>query len=222
MLFQSLRQSSGNRARASWSRVVRSLPGPDRDGFSRVGKGAWLTPDGAVRNLLALNRSATAATSEGGWLVSTTNRLYYLGQNGAVRWTFDLPEGNRRMTAKMLAPDGRIYFERDATVYALDSDLRPATTGWYTLRGNNQRTGQWLPPQTSPARFLGVKRLDDGALELRLTALPGTTNELQRTTDWHTWTPVETFPGTGQPREIRLTPPGTDPSAYYRVRSTEP
>jgi hypothetical protein len=141
------------------------------------------------------------------------------GDDGALRWTYELPAGVSTLSPTVLSPDGRIYFVAGGTLHALDSDLRPAATGWFTMRANNRRTGQWVPPPSAQPRFLGIAQRPEGALELQIVAPTGTTNELQRTSDWREWTRVEEFGGTGNPVVLVVPIGASTPTSFFRVFS---
>lgn len=183
---------------------------------------ALLDAEGALQTQVPLDCIGLTATADGSWLVSSQARLVCLAANGSIRWTYDLPVSASRLSPTVLTPEGRIYFAEGNTLYALDSDLRPAATGWYTVRANNRRTGQWLPPQPPRPRFLDIARRPDGVLELQITAPPGTTNEVQYTTDWRVWAVQDTFTGNGETVRLQLPAPVAEPAVFFRVRTVGP
>lgn len=180
---------------------------------------ALLDAGGVLQTNVSLDCGALTAAADGTWLTSARARLVALESNGAIRWSYDLPPNFPTLSPTLLSPTGRIYFAVGATLYALDSDLRPAPTGWSTTRANHRRTGQWLLPPPR-ARFNGIARLPDGRLELQILAPPGTTNELQHSTDCRVWVPVESFPGTGEGTRLGVATPDAVPRGFFRVRSS--
>ncbi len=183
---------------------------------------ALLEATGARQTQVPLACSALTAAADGSWLVSSQGRLVCLAADGTLRWAYDLPAAAGTLSPTVLTPEGRIYFAGGATLYALDSALRPAATGWYTTRANNRRTGQWLPPQPLRPRFLGIARHPDGTVELQITTPPGTTNELQSTTDWQVWTVQNTFTGRSEAVSLQLAAPPTERAVFFRVRTIGP
>ncbi len=181
---------------------------------------ALLDADRGIRTRVPIDCTALTATADGAWLVSSPTLLALMaGEDGTLRWTYEPLAGASAVSPTALSPDGRIYFAAGANLHALDSSLRPAQTGWFTTRANNRRTGQGLALGPDRPRFVGIASRPDEALELRIFAPAGTTNELQRTSDWQEWTRVEQFNGAGEPVVLVIPIGDTAPAGYFRVIS---
>ena len=179
---------------------------------------ALINPAGEVQGTLELTCAALTATADGAWLVSSQAALHAVESDGRVRWSYNLPATASALSPTVLSPTGRIYFAEGRTLYALDSELRPARAGWWTTRANARRTGQWLPSSAADLRFHHAAWQPDGRLAFEVIGPAGSTIEVQYTTDWTTWSTVETVAGTGSPIPLLVTPTGPAPYGFYRLR----
>lgn len=179
-----------------------------------------MDPAGLFRTSVGLDNSSITAARDGTFLVSSQTNLVAVGSDGLLRWSYLVTtntEGSVSQT--VISHDGRIYFTACGSLWALDSALAPASTGWYNTRGNNRRTGQWMPPAQARPMFYGAKCKSYDSLDLWIAVPVGTTNELEFSTDFQQWVPVTQIVGSGGPTNLTVTISTSQPVGVFRIRT---
>lgn len=179
---------------------------------------AIIDPSGALRTTVSLQPYYVTAVANGAFLITCKSNLVALDANGTVRWSYDPQIEAGQLSETILAPDGRIYFAATNALHALNSDLRPDSSAWYTKRGNNRRTGKWSHPAPAKPCFYGASKTADNQLNLWLSLPVGTTNHLELTTDWQLWTTVGEVVGVGGPTNVVVPIQSTETMGVFRLR----
>lgn len=155
------------------------------------------------------------ADRTGGVVAALPDELVAVDASGAVRWRFVL-EGDTP-GAPFLTADGRLALVSGPRLILLQTELRPALSGWAMYRGNPQRSGR-TQPAASGTRLLALEGHVNTGWRLRFHSPKSASGAIEHSTDlvhWEFHRPVEAVAGVN---EVMLADPSAGRAGFYRLR----
>ena len=162
--------------------------------------------------------STPAVDSSGTIYYCTSNNLFAISSQGAVKWVapgLDVPAGFSVFgQPPLIAPDGTIYVALGGTLYAIAGTNGPAKSPWPTYRQNARRTGKIEKPLLQQP-----KKRADANFEFQLYAQIDQTQTVQTSTDLVTWTALTNIAVTNVPMDVVDLCASNFPTRFYRTLS---
>jgi hypothetical protein len=139
-----------------------------------------------------------------------------LDDEGQERWRFEFDPPtpvSANPTAPLLAEDGVMAFTSGNRVFALQTPMTPADSGWAMHRADPQRSGHVTPA----VRIMSLAPTTEGGWELKVAGLRGTSCSVEESVDLMSWSPVTTVLVVSPTLTVPLPAPGDSSPRFYRV-----
>jgi outer membrane protein assembly factor BamB len=156
--------------------------------------------------------SGMVADDSGGLVIAQTNHVTALRSDGSLRWDY---QANAVMpTAPFLTDDGRLCFSAGNRLTMLQTELRPAASGWAMWRADAQRSGR----TAVSSRVLGCSRTEDDELELSFAGKCSTAYVIEQSSDLDDWSVVAECVALAGTTRVILPLTNGQPCLFFRVR----
>lgn len=160
--------------------------------------------------------SGMVADDSGGVVVARTNHITALRSDGSLRWDYQIADA--QPTAPFLTEDGRLCFSAGNRLIMLQTELRPAPSGWPMTRADAQRSGR----TAASCRILTCGRSLGGELELRFASQADVAYAVEQSSDLVEWEAVTQC--TSLPGATCVLVPWVDGEGnrFFRIRRLDP
>lgn len=180
-----------------------------------------------VSRLLDSVKSSPAVSADGTlYFAAQSHQVYAIdGASGTRRWVFQSQRTEGRVedvySSPAIGPDGTIHIGlMDGYVYAIKGTVGLAQSPWAKFRQNARNTGSLQDyfkslPRFDPS-FAGFAR---EGFSLSLESEFGKPYQIEWTSDWRVWTPLQLF--TNTPGDALILDRGalSSPHRFYRARA---
>jgi hypothetical protein len=159
--------------------------------------------------------SGMVADASGGVVFARTNHLTALRSDGSLRWDYQIADA--QPTAPFLTEDGRLCFSAGNRLIMLQTELRPAPSGWPMTRADAQRSGRAV----ASCRILTCGRSLGGELEIQFAGQADVTYAVEQSSDlveWEEVTQCIALPGV----TCVLLAGEIDQHRFFRIRRLDP
>jgi outer membrane protein assembly factor BamB len=211
------------------STLLEPVLGPDGSAVISAGDGKTyvLNSRGEPQWNFLSPRAAVVVEASGGLLITHSfqryskptsnpdlpaNALVFLSPAGQLAWMLDLDTD--APTSPWLNDQGSLCISAGARLLMIQTNLRPASSGWAMSRANPQRSGR---AQTSLS-ILGLSPAEKDSWELQFIGVADTGYSIEQSLNLRDWSVVTQVQGTGDVCRAQLTPSLDQTACFYRVR----
>jgi outer membrane protein assembly factor BamB len=152
------------------------------------------------------------ADAEGGLLFARLHHVTALRPDGTVRWDYRTP--GALPAAPFLTENGLLCFSAGSRLVALQTDLRPAPSGWPMSRSDPQRSGR----TAVEIRILGWRATEPGMWELVFAGRAGTIHRVEGSEDLEHWEVMAESVALSGPTSVVVPVTGQPSHRFIRVR----
>jgi len=156
--------------------------------------------------------SGLVADDSGGLIAAIANGVKALRPDGTLRWEYFIEA--EVTTAPFLTEDGALCFAAGSSLILLQTELRPAASGWAMWRADAQRSGR----TTASCRLVSCRWIENGDLELKFVGVADRTHFIEHSRDLKEWSVVTESLAVPGLTTVSLSLTEVEPCGFYRVR----
>jgi hypothetical protein len=155
--------------------------------------------------------SGMVADDSGGLIIAITNHVTALRPDGSLRWDYHVD--GVLPSPPFLTDDGWLCFSAGNKLTMLQTELRPAASGWAMWRADAQRSGR----TSASSRILGCWLTTNDEWELRFTGRAETSYLIEHSSDLEEWSIAAECVAVPGITRVFL-PLSEQPCRFFRIR----